>query len=251
MLFQERYRAKENSWGVKNVRLKHADILQKNKRWWRQCETLMFHRKESMSAVLCHHEETFSENKSSLLCPVSDFLCDPVSGCASCWFWPPGSQLHQRGSCIESHALLSSQFCQHGWINCSELPCDLHPITVISGWRLLSALWPVTRPASQRTEYGIFPGGFPFFTINIPKAKTLIWERWWEFFLCCMACQWENVVFSLDLISDPESKSALCQSGGRGPLGPRGHNLEEFLISGLWEPNDVVGMWCFCPSLKP
>lgn len=45
--------------------------------------------------------------------------------------------------------------------------------------------------------------------------------------------QLDLIVLLPYFIGYPESKSALCQSGGRGPLGPRGHNLEEFLISGL------------------
>lgn len=36
-------------------------------------------------------------------------------------FLPTDSQLHQWHSCTDSHALLSSQFCQRGWINCSGI----------------------------------------------------------------------------------------------------------------------------------
>ncbi len=126
-------------------------------------------------------------------------------------FWPAGSQWHRWDSCMESHALLSSQFCQHEWIKCSELPWDLCFIIVIRGWRLLPAIWPVTWLTSQRTEYGILPGGIPSFTINIPKPKSIFWERWWECFYTWSVS--ERMLFFLGPHVDPESKSAwACQS---------------------------------------
>ena len=54
--------------------------------------------------------------------------------------------------------------------------------------------------------------------------------------------------FSLDPMSTRGVNLLEPVSQGSGSSGARGRNLEEFLISG---PNDVVGMLCFCPSLKP
>lgn len=146
---------------------------------------------------------------------------------------------HQTASYIrEAPAQKAMPFFHPSFVSMDGLTALNHPVICIpsqssraGGSCQLSDQWH-GRPV-RGLNMGSSQGDFLFLTINIPKAKTLIWERWWEFLLCCMACQWENVVFSLDIISDPESKSALCQSGGWGPLGPQGHNLEEFLISGL------------------
>lgn len=61
----------------------------------------------------------------------------------------------------------------------------------------------------------------------------------------------ERMLFFLGLHADLWSKFKLVsQEVGVlwGP--PGGHILVGFLISRLLEPNDVVGMLCFCPSLK-
>lgn len=83
---------------------------------------------------------------------------------------------------------------------------------IISGQRLLPAIRPVTWLTSQRTEYGILPGGIPSLTINIPKPKTIFRERWWEYFYFTWSVS-ERMLFFLGPRVDPESKSAwACQS---------------------------------------
>lgn len=201
---------------------------------WRRCETL-----ESMSALLCHQKGTFSGNR-SLLCAVDGILCDSACGEYASRF--AGEVVLAARQPVASLRLLRRKpllyfhpsFFQRGWINCPELPWDLHLISVLSGQRLLSAIWPVTWFTGLRTEYWILPGGIPSFTINIPKAKTLFRERWWErfFFLCCMVSQRKNVVFPWTSWWPAVGVNLLeLVSQGSWSSGAQGHNLEEFLIS--------------------
>lgn len=192
---------------------------------WRRCETL-----ESMSALLCHQKGTFSGNR-SLLCAVDGILCDSACGEYASRF--AGEVVLAARQPVASLRLLRRKpllyfhpsFFQRGWINCPELPWDLHLISVLSGQRLLSAIWPVTWFTGLRTEYWILPGGIPSFTINIPKAKTLFRERWWErVFFMLHGQSAKECCFSLDLmVTRCRSKSAwACQSGvvvlwGPGP----------------------------------